>query len=969
MFKTAAFSPVLVFLGFLFLINNAIATDVSIKANPIPQALLQLNVIDVKEAWLKDKKALSIIFSHKLAKKSDYSNFVTATINGVSLKSHWVYTKNAPYRLYLTNIQANQKYEIFIRPGIRSVNGLKLLKPKHFNIMTQTTPASIDLLDHQKSFSSQQLPKLQLQTQNVKQYDAHLYRLNTDKIDQFTQKLQYSDQLSKWQTDEISQFSDFIQKRTISLDERAENQRFTSQIQLKPENQSLKSGLYFVSIKARTSAETQLNQLFYFTISDIALHIDNLSSSTEILSYSKSKAKLLPKIKFSLISPQEISIETTDKQGRSQFGLRDRPYVSWLVVIPTKANQQQFVLQKIPLRKKVYQEILNDSAHIFLNKRNYKIGERIDFSILLRDKKNRAIADQVLYVKLLDEKQNLIDKQAIITPELGSISNFFQLPIAKKTAKVEIEIPSSDTKKIIQPEPKLDVKNKIVKQRKTQKIPDKSPWSVQVYLNEQDENPLSTAKFYVGATDFLDAQVNIMTDETVIGVDTNVPFLLKGYVDEYISPENLEVVIERQIDWQASASKKYKKYHFGTEIDKTLQGSEILQRLHLDKRGQAKFSLPKIKNDLHSILSVHLKAEMLIEQHAVARESETLQYWPAESMIGVYKLVENIIEKQETVEKTEEKIDIVAKKDYSQQFELININQNNDLLAANKILIKLFKLSQPTILHKHSLLEKNQPHNQSFLKEKLIKNNTLSWQKNKKGKVLFNLKYGHYRLETINPDTDLRSEYYFSIGTKNQNFSANQLQLSLDKLCYQKNEIARLNITSPIDTDAIIRIASDHVHWAKRVQLKQGENTVDIPIIKQLSDKKQNISVLGFTKSNHVNSYLKGNLPLLLKSLQTPLQIEPLKGGDWQSLRLHSEMYKNKEAIVVLGRSKGNEVLLPEIMPLIQRVNFDEDGDAILNNSEAKIDAEQKYYATLYFVDKTIEGLNVEFTSSPLQFD
>jgi hypothetical protein len=80
-------------------------------------------------------------------------------------------------------------------------------------------------------------------------------------------------------------------------------------------------------------------------------------------------------------------------------------------------------------------------------------------------------------------------------------------------------------------------------------------------------------------------------------------------------------------------------------------------------------------------------------------------------------------------------------------------------------------------------------------------------------------------------------------------------------------------------------------------------------------------------------------------------------------------MYKDKEAIVVLGRSKGNEILLPEIMPLIQRVNFDEDGDAILNNSEAKIDAKQKYYATLYFVDKTIEGLNVEFTSSPLQFD
>jgi len=911
---------------FLLLINPIAALDVSIRAGSVPQALLQLNVLDVKETWLNDKKALSIVFSHRLTKNLDYSNFITATVNGVSLKDRWIQADKNPYCLYLSNIKTDKKYEIFIRPGIASANGLKLLKPKHFNIMTQPVPASIDFIDKEKSFSIEKLPKLLLQTTGINSYVTRIYRLNTEKYPNFIEKLQQTAKLSAWQVADIKPFSEFVQQEHVSITA-ADDQRVTRPITLQQTTQ-LSAGLYFVSLKARALDGTQLNRLFYFTVSDIAIRIDHLASSTELVTFSKTQAKLLPNIKFTLISSDHLSKKKTDKEGRSHFLLKEEPYVTWVLISSHKANIDQFSLQKMPLRKKVYRDRVTDEAQIFLNKRNYKIGEKIDFSVILRDKNDHAIADQILYIKLLDAEQNIISQQAIVTPELGNASNFFQLPLQKKRSENIQDKPSTKDKKTLH---------------------EKSRWSVHVYRHEQDEEPLSIAEFYVGATDYLAAQLNIMTDNTLLTVDNNVPFLLKGYVDEDISPENLAVKVQRQIDWQTFASHKYKQFHFGTARDKTLEGNEVLQTLRLNAKGEAEFSLPKINNVLHSVLSVTLYAEMELDQQAIARESEILNYWPAKQLMGIY---------QHNAEQ------VTFAENQATLFEFIHINQANELLAADKVSIKIFKLSGPSNWHYFPRFGWKKPSIQQDNVKKILEKHILSWPKGEKGQLALSLGRGRYRVEVLNPETDLRTDYNFTLPHNEYDHPPNQLQLSLDKHCYKKNEIAILNIQSPVVADALIRISAEEVNWSKRVFLQKGENRIEIPIIKQLSHQQQIINVLGINKSIVPQMSLEGSLPLLLESLKTPLTIAASQDDHWQALRLHTEIYQNTAAIVVLSRSKGAEILLPEIMPLVQTVNFDTEGDALLNNSEYKIDPKQKYYATLYFVDQTVASLDVIFNES-----
>ena len=884
--------------GFLLLINNVVALDVSIREGSVPQALLQLNVLDVKETWLNDKKVLSIIFSHRLAKDLDYSNFITTTINGVALKTHWVQANDNPNSLYLNDIQTDKKYEIFIRPGIASSNGLKLLKPKHFNIMTQPVPASIDFLENEKSFSIEKLPPLVLQTTGINQYDTRLYRFNPEKQVNFIEKLQQTAQLSEWQVADIKEFSDFVQQEHVPI-KTPNDQRLSRPIKLK-ETTQLSTGLYFIALKARAIDGTQLNRLFYFIISDIAIRVDNFIHSTE----------------------------KTNKEGRSHFLLSKEPYATWILISAYKQNIPQFALQKIPLRKKVYQDRIANAAHIFLNKRNYKIGEKIDFSVILRDKNDQAIADQVLQIKLLDAEQNIVSQQALITPELGNASSFFQLPI-KKLA----EIPQDTASK------------------NPETVSEKSRWSIQVYYDEQDEEPLSLAEFYVGKTDYLAAQLNIMTENTLLTVDHNVPFLLKGYVDEDISPENLAVIVQRQIDWKTFASRKYKQFHFGTARDKTLEGKEVLQTLHLNAEGEAEFSLPKINNALDSVLSVTLYAEMDLDQQVIAKEYEILSYWPAKQLIGIKQ-------HSTTYDASIDK--------YSVQFKLIHINQADELLSVDKALIKIFKLSEQSNWYYSPQFGWKKPAIQENKVEKLFSKHSLSWLKGEKGQLAIDLAKGRYRVEVINPETDLRTDYNFTLPHHEHDYPPNHLQLSLDKPCYQQSETAILTIQSPVVADALIRISAEAVNWSKRIVLQAGENRIKIPIIKQLAHNKQMINVLGIHKDSVPNMSLKGSLPLLLAPTKTPLEIEASQDNNWQALHLHTEMYKNTAAVIVLSRSKGDEILLPEIMPLVQTINFDADGNALLNNSEHKIDPKQKYYATLYFTDKTVESLDVIFNEPSL---
>lgn len=892
------------------------ATDVSIKKELKPQALLQLKVVDVHETWLEDKKVLSLVFSHNLVEGENYNSFLTVTENGVSLKGHWIQAKK-PNCLYLKNIKPENKYEIFIRPGIKSETGLKLLQPKHFNVMTKKVEAESEFLDKGKTLSIKEFAGINVRSSAVTHQEVSVYHLDVDKYDDFIQKLQQVPNLNSWKTEDIAAVSTLINQTKFNI---PASQRLTKKIKLEDINTDLQQGLYFVLLKAMTSEGKRINRLSYFNLSDFDASLDNLSGSLAVLTVSMQDTKFSPKAKLKLITPEKILKKKADKNGFANFSQDEASHASWLWV--SSGTNSHGILKNVPYKQKSYDNLASNTAQLFLSKKTYKIGDRVDFSVLLRNIENKAMVDQVLHIVLLDPDARVVSEQRIATPELGVVSGFFQLP--------------EESKEQLDNQPQAnDTKNK--------------PWRVNVYLNDQEGEPLSSSEFYIDEIDYLDARLHIVTEASFISSKSKVAYILKGFIDKNIPIKATPVVIQRSIRWQQKPSSKYKDFQFGIPSDKVLEGNEVMQTLSLDSKGLAEFILPKIKNNINSVLSVEVQGEMQRKGTPIAIDSKVLAYWPASSMIGIRSL-------QWGSEDVEAGV----------TFEIININQSNHLLAAKNLQVKVIELAKETdwkyASEKGWYKEKNDT-------ETIIDEKSLSFVEGDIGKLNFTLEKGNYRLEITNPETNLRTELPFSIGqaTRANNLNPEDLRLSLDKKSYKPNEEAILTIESAFSGEAIVKLESDKVHYIDKVQLSKGITQIKIPLDKKYKTQNLELTVLGlhhqgqhFFKSHGVIS-----LPIGVAVSDLFISID----SDKNTVTLHSDEYKNVMAVVVITRkTEPNKQLLPEITPLVQTVMFDDQGNATVNNIEEKIRSNQHYNTDLYFIDSVVNNVKTLFSSntSPL---
>ena len=906
------------------IITSEAATDVSTKKDAKPQALLQLKVVDVSETWLDNKKTLPIAFSHPLPKSENYNSFVTVTENGVFLKESWIQSDDPNY-LYLKNIKSAHEYEVFIRPGIASETGLKLLTPKHFNITTGKVKAKVDFLDRGKTLSTDELldSGIRLRSSAVTHQRISIYHLNGNKQDAFIQKLQVDNNLDGWNVTDIVEFSELVLQKEFSL-KLSKTQRISSRIDLP----KVQQGLYFMSIKATTVDGNRVNQLLYFTISDFDVNINHLENSIETFTVSTKDAKLIPKAQLKLLDVDGIVKKKSDKNGYVSFPQNNRLQATWLWAeidalankkIKSETFEKYILLKKVPYRKKVYKDISTNTAQLFLNKKSYKISDKVNFSILLRDKEGKAMVDQTLYIDLLAPNNRMASEQKIITPELGSASGFFQLP---DNVVDEAEEGNSD--------------------KSTKQI--KAPWRIDVYLGSQDAEPLSSVEFHVDEADYLDAQLNIMTESSVITNDDKVKFTLKGFIGENITTEEVPVVMQRTVKWLQRPS-GYESFNFGIYADQELEGSEIMQTLTLDAEGQAQFTLPKIKNTIHSMLSVKTQGEMQHEGIPIAIESETLDYWPAKSMLGVrsFKWGSEDIESGIT-------------------FEIININLSHTLLAAKNLELKVIKLEG---FSGWKYTQKNAWFRKKNSEEGIVEERSLSFSAGDTGKLNFSLEKGSYRLEITNPETDLKTEHLFNIGQVklSHGLMPEKLKLSLDKESYEFDETAILSVESLFSGEVFIKVKLNNDEpEIKKVQISKGLTQLEIPLSKKYTEKRLEISVTGFHvyKQHYFNSHGAVTLSIGQEKPELTATLDTTK----KVMLLHSADYKDISAVAVISRKiKEGELLLPEITALTQTVIFDEKGNATINNSEGKIVSNLGYKVDLYFIDTVTHNMDVVFVS------
>jgi hypothetical protein len=97
------------------------------------------------------------------------------------------------------------------------------------------------------------------------------------------------------------------------------------------------------------------------------------------------------------------------------------------------------------------------------------------------------------------------------------------------------------------------------------------------------------------------------------------------------------------------------------------------------------------------------------------------------------------------------------------------------------------------------------------------------------------VKYGRYRLEVLDPNTRQTARYRFYAGWNAQDADdmgnrPDRVGMKLEGAPYKAGDKARITLTPPHDGEALVTVEGDRVLYQKRVKVRAGGTTLEIPV-------------------------------------------------------------------------------------------------------------------------------------------
>jgi uncharacterized protein YfaS (alpha-2-macroglobulin family) len=117
------------------------------------------------------------------------------------------------------------------------------------------------------------------------------------------------------------------------------------------------------------------------------------------------------------------------------------------------------------------------------------------------------------------------------------------------------------------------------------------------------------------------------------------------------------------------------------------------------------------------------------------------------------------------------------------------------------------------------------------------------------------VKYGRYRLEIQDRDTNQTLRYRFYAGwnaqsDETQGVRPDRVALKLDKQAYREGQTARLTITPPHQGEALITVDGMRTLWVRRMSISSDSATLDIPINREWKEHDLYVSVMVLRPGN-----------------------------------------------------------------------------------------------------------------------
>ena len=759
------------------------------------ELLTQMVVVDVSERTLDNSPALAVTFSQDLDATLNYNSFITLTAAGKMVEGSWVMA-NEPRRLFFSNIKPQTDYRVQIRPGVTSKNALKLLKPSDTSLKTRDITPAFDFATTGSILPAKLTGGLPIRVVNVPELDIEFLRVQPDKLPEMLKKVTLGSRLSQWELEDIHSVTESVYSRRYVTD--AKPNARTSMLIPVEEIEELKTpGLYFAVMREPGRFNDEAYRITQFIVTNIGLHVRLYSRGLEVFANALDSGKPMPSVQLKLQGEKETVALETDDAGHVSF--EHRPSGDLLL---TAQQDGQFAfldlreaaldLSEYPVTGSLDKPL---APFIYSTRDLFRPGESMDLSVLLRDRDGKAVSAKNLHLRIVrpDTKPLLEENLLAANEDLGFFTYRLSIPTDAPTGS----------------------------------------WSAEIRTNAKDDTPMSSFTFHV--EEFMPERMKLALSVEDKQLTTGEKLIVAAQGDYlYGAPASgNKLTAVRTVAVNRHPLEAFKDYYFGNPADEKLVGREDLPEIALNDTGGGFVESPPLAGKISSPLTLSIAGSL----HETGGRSVTrkldVPFWPSPSLVGIRPLFS-----KDTVEGNSEAA-----------FELARVSADGKPAPATQTLAVTLVREEKEYFWEYNNAAGWQRKEISSEYPTVQQKVTLDAEA--RGKAVFSVQYGYYRLEVEDAETGLKAVYPFHAGwdwEQSENTAArpDQIELALDKPKYQAGDIVKLKITPPAAGEALIAVEGDSMLWSEHVTLPAEGMTVDIPVDKDWARHDLYITVTAF---------------------------------------------------------------------------------------------------------------------------
>jgi uncharacterized protein YfaS (alpha-2-macroglobulin family) len=772
---------------------------------------------DCKARLFDGSPAIAVMFTQPLARSQDWDKLVKATEgdspeSAKPVSARWVLGDN-PRMLYLPFVTPERHYRIELASTLAAADSANLGASQRCEAKSEAMPVSFYFASRGVVLPAGQNGGLPVVTVNTPEVDVQFLRVQPSALPTFMEQVsgrrerrpvQSSDgdegdggydysgnerrlkgTVSGWQLDQLRESATSVYLGRFATDARS-NRRNVSFLPVEGIKELHEPGIY-IAVMNPPGRFGWDYQVTYFYVTDIGLHIRRHSAQTDVFATSLKSGEAMGGIEVSLLDEagKALAQARSDREGHAVF----EGHVDKARVVMARRGQEMSViaLREPALDLSEYDVGGNPSRNqkllVYAGRDLYRPGEQFSVSVLARDADGKPLpvpagVDAPPLTLALKKPDGERELTLLVRPHAAGTAYYQQvltLPADAPTGRWLLEA-------------RIDPAVKRADAQWSFKVEEFLPERMKLELKAAD-GPLQG------------------TTAMAVSVDGSYLYGAPAAGNRLLGSASSE----RE---RIALPQAWPGFVFGDVDDDSARRRQDLREATLDAAGRTTVHVPVDMAQRKSPMKLRASFSLLESGGRPVVRSIERTWWPAPVLVGVRPLFDRD----------------VAQEGGLAEFELVRVDAAGKFVAAKEVQIKLVHEDRRWYWR----YDDNRGWNSGYhVEEELSEARSVAL--GARTKIALPVRWGRYRLDVLDPQTQQTARYRFYAGWGAQDADdignrPDRVQLKLEGAPFNAGDTARLTITPPHDGEALLTVEGDRVLYRRRVDVRTAGTTVTIPI-------------------------------------------------------------------------------------------------------------------------------------------